>query len=57
MSDDIDLLIEQSKFLIDRLRDLENGWDDEEAYREFCGHIAPAIARLKSTIEFIEGDE
>lgn len=43
-------IAQEAAFLIDRLEDLERGWDDEEAYREYAGHVAPSVARLKALL-------
>jgi hypothetical protein len=42
---------QEARFLLDRLADLENGWDDQEAYREFAGHVSPSIARLRRLLD------
>ena len=40
-------VIEAATFLLERLDDLERGWDDEEAYNDFASHVTPAMARLR----------
>jgi hypothetical protein len=58
-------LEEETRFLIERLDELEqtilSGEAAEEIYREFNGHVAPSIARLRSALKSIpapaEGNE
>jgi len=41
----------EAAFLLERLSDLENGWDDDkDAYRDFCGHVSPSAARLRAIL-------
>lgn len=47
-------VIDEAAFLIERLHELENGWEDEEAYREYCGHVAPSVARLNNLLRALK---
>lgn len=40
----------QSQFLLDRLEDFEGEIESDELVREWFGHVAPAIARLRDAI-------
>lgn len=45
------LAIAQARFLCDRLDDFSIQHDGEETAREYYGHVAPALARLKQTLD------
>lgn len=45
-----DGLVDEVMFLLARLDDLERGWDDEEAYSQYAGHVAPSVARLRALL-------
>ena len=52
---DLATLLAQATFLLDRLSEFEASFDGtpDEIYREFSGHVTPAMARLKSTLQAI----
>lgn len=39
------------QFLLDRIDQLDWSVDAEEFFRDWCGHVEPAIARLRAAIE------
>jgi hypothetical protein len=40
-----------ARFLLDRLEEFERAdFDDEDWYREFSGHVSPAIARFRASL-------
>lgn len=44
----------EAQFLLDRLDEFDPG--EEDAERDFHGHVAPAIARLRSALSSTNGD-
>lgn len=44
-------LVEDGRFLLDRLADFENVLTADPEAREFYGHVAPAIARFGATLK------
>lgn len=49
-------LYTEGEFLCERLREFEHVVDSETSYREFCGHIAPALARLEAALALARGE-
>jgi hypothetical protein len=43
-----EMIEHQARFLLDRLQEFDPG--DFQAERDFHGHVAPAISRLKSAL-------
>jgi hypothetical protein len=43
-------LRKEAAFLLARLDDLERGWDTEEAFNDFIGHVSPSMARLRALL-------
>ena len=43
-------LVEVGEFLAERLAEFENELEDGISFREFCGHVSPALARFKSAL-------
>jgi hypothetical protein len=46
----VDDLVDEARFLIDRLTDFENRIESDEDAREFHGHVSPSVARLRALI-------
>jgi hypothetical protein len=42
---------EAGQFLIDRLSEFEHSLDGEDAFSEYHGHVAPALARFKAALQ------
>lgn len=43
--------LDTGRFLVERLEDFERAdFDDEEWFREYSGHVAPAVARFKAAL-------
>jgi hypothetical protein len=44
-------LVTDAQFLIDRLYEFEASLEDGASFREFHGHVAPALVRFRAAIE------